>query len=136
LFFNLELFNTARRKGMERERRILIVDDEVNIRVLLSEELSPIGHVSCCSNGPEALRELKENQLDIVITDFKMPGMDGNELTKKIKNINPGIPVIMLSAVPPPESQADEIVVKSLIFDKLRTSINRLLNLSHSPVLL
>ena len=67
---------------------ILLVDDENSVRISLSEFLTKIGHkVICASSAFEALSFFHENEFDVVITDIKMPDMDGLELLKKIKII-------------------------------------------------
>ena len=118
---------------MER-KRILIVDDEAGIRFLLSEELRSECSVSCCANGKDALEAFSKNQPDLVITDLKMPKMDGNELTERIKDINPNMPVIMLTATPPAESQADEILKKSSLMKKFHSSVKKFLSIPPLPV--
>ena len=65
---------------------ILLVDDEEDIREVLSMSLTDIGyHVFEAQNGKEALRIFKEINPPIVLTDIKMPGIDGIELLQKIK---------------------------------------------------
>ena len=118
---------------MER-KKILVVDDEEGIRFLLEEELCSECDISCCANGIDALEEFNKSQPDLVITDFKMPGMDGNKLTRMIKGINPKMPVIMLTATLPLKSQADEILDKSSILEKVHLSVNKFLNISPLPV--
>ncbi|MGD1974993.1 MAG: response regulator, partial [Desulfobacterales bacterium] len=69
---------------------ILLVDDEPDIRDVLSLSLYDMGyHVYEAENGDEALRIFKDKQPSMVMTDIKMPGMDGIELLKKIKHENP-----------------------------------------------
>lgn len=67
--------------------RILIVDDEPMIRDLLEQALGKTGHdCSFAENGKTALKELADAPFDVVVTDIDMPGMDGIELSKIIKN--------------------------------------------------
>jgi signal transduction histidine kinase/CheY-like chemotaxis protein len=83
--------------------RILYVDDEPLLRELVSEILETDGHeVLCADGGPEALKVFhacrdKGHPVDVVITDFGMPVMDGAELTNRIKAISPASPVIMMT---------------------------------------
>ncbi len=78
---------------------ILIVDDEKNYLVVLEALLSPEGYeIVTADNGPDALRSIGNSDLDLVITDMKMPVMDGMELLDKCKKINPELPVIMMTA--------------------------------------
>jgi two-component system, NtrC family, response regulator len=78
---------------------IIIVDDEKHYPLILKEVLAEEGYIAYpASSGMEALDILRQETIDIVITDVKMPGMDGVELLSKIKEINPNIPVIVMTA--------------------------------------
>ncbi|MBW1887135.1 MAG: response regulator, partial [Deltaproteobacteria bacterium] len=80
------------------EQKILLVDDEEGIRKVLGISLTDIGYqVLAAENGEEALKLFKEMQPQIVLTDIKMPGMDGIELLKKIKEESPDTEVIMIT---------------------------------------
>lgn len=77
---------------------ILIVDDETDLREALVFDFS---RMKCtifeASNGQEALEIVNNNPVDIVISDVKMPHLTGTELLKKIREIKPDIPVVMLA---------------------------------------
>ncbi|KPJ98910.1 MAG: Fis family transcriptional regulator [Desulfobacterales bacterium SG8_35] len=78
---------------------ILVVDDEPNYLVVLSELLKDEGfEVLTAQRGEEAFRIAEEADLDLVITDMRMPGMDGVELLRAIKSYNANLPVIMITA--------------------------------------
>jgi len=78
---------------------ILVVDDEPNYLVVLSELLKEEGfEVFTAQSGEEGLKIAKENDLDLIITDMRMPGMDGLELLKTVKSFNQELPVIMVTA--------------------------------------
>ena len=78
---------------------ILVVDDEPNYLVVLSELLKDEGfEVLTAQRGEEAFRIVEEADLDLVITDMRMPGMDGVELLRTIKLYNANLPVIMITA--------------------------------------
>lgn len=78
---------------------ILIVDDEKNYLVVLESLLGPEGYeILTTVDGHNALRLVDEADLDLVITDMKMPGMNGMELLEKCKRIKPELPVIMMTA--------------------------------------
>lgn len=80
-------------------KKILIVDDELNMRLVLSAMLKKEGYeISAASNGKEALQILQSNKFAVVITDLKMPDVDGMELLIRIAERYPEIPVIMITA--------------------------------------
>ncbi|MBS1239032.1 MAG: two component system response regulator, sigma54-specific [Deltaproteobacteria bacterium] len=78
---------------------ILIVDDEKNYLLVLSAVLEEEGYeVLTALSGLEALETQKSSDVDLVLTDMKMPGMDGIELLERIKAYDPDLPVIMMTA--------------------------------------
>ncbi len=80
-----------------KKARLLVVDDEENIRFLFKEELEEEGYsVDVASNGLEALDKIKQAVFDLVILDIKMPGMNGIEALNEIKNTNKNLPVILV----------------------------------------
>ncbi|MFC1646599.1 sigma-54-dependent transcriptional regulator [Candidatus Omnitrophota bacterium] len=115
-------------------RHILIVDDEPLIRRSLSELLTMEGYsVSSASNGREALGLLKTYTADIVISDMKMPEMDGLQLLKEVKKNYPNIQVIMItgygsieSAVEAMKEEAYDYITKPIIDNEIKIVIERL----------
>src|SRR5256885_10009778 len=80
-------------------RSILIVDDEEPIRHVLTEVLGGSGYVvRAAADGEEALRELSANDYDAVVTDVRMPRMDGLSLVRAIQQVAPETTVIVMSA--------------------------------------
>src|SRR3954466_5362748 len=80
-------------------RSILVVDDEEPIRQMLTEVLSGHGYVvRAASDGEEALKELAVHDYDAVVTDVRMPRMDGLSLVRAIQQTAPDAPVIVMSA--------------------------------------
>ncbi|MBW1682420.1 MAG: sigma-54-dependent Fis family transcriptional regulator [Deltaproteobacteria bacterium] len=78
---------------------VLIVDDEKNYLVILEALLAPEGYeILTASDGREALRLIHQSDLDLVITDVKMPGMSGMELLEACKEAKPEVPVIVMTA--------------------------------------
>jgi two-component system NtrC family response regulator len=78
---------------------VLIVDDEKNYPPILGAVLEEEGFETLtAASGHEALRRLEEADVDIVLTDMKMPGMDGIELLEEIKKQDQDLPVIMMTA--------------------------------------
>ena len=80
--------------------KILIVEDEESIRRVLKKILSEEDkshEIVEAENGIEALNFIKKNQLDLIISDIKMPKVDGIEVLAYVKENNPDVPVIMIS---------------------------------------
>jgi len=78
---------------------ILVVDDEPNYLIVLSELLKEEGYeVITAQKGEDGLKIVQDTDLDLVITDMRMPGMDGLELLKSVKSYNKDLPVIMITA--------------------------------------
>jgi len=81
------------------QQSILIVDDDLNVLEVLDARLSSTGyHIFRCESGVEALQILKSNNIDLMISDMKMPGMSGMELLEKSRQIKPELPIIFLTA--------------------------------------
>ena len=79
--------------------RIIVVDDEPTQRELIGGFLQKQGHeVFLAGNGLEALAHIRERQVDLVLSDCRMPGMSGPELVLAIKAVNPEIPLILMTA--------------------------------------
>src|SRR5690625_7979962 len=81
------------------KNKILIADDEPNMIWALKRALIKEGYeVLSVENGEEAVESFKEQESDLVILDLKMPKMDGMEALTAIKEINPKVPIIMITA--------------------------------------
>lgn len=80
-------------------KNILLIDDDPVVRSLASGILRKNGYnVQTAKEGKEGLGMIAENVPDLVITDYQMPGMSGMDVLAKLKEINPALPVIMLTA--------------------------------------
>jgi len=78
--------------------KVLLVDDEVDFLEALVKRLRKRGlNVTAIGSGAEALALIEREPVDVVVLDVRMPGMDGLEVLRAIKKINPGIEVIMLT---------------------------------------
>src|SRR5580700_4349393 len=78
---------------------ILIVEDEPKLRRLLELDLSEEGHrVLAAPDGEQGLKLLRSESVDIVVTDLKMPGMDGLEFLHAVKRTNAALPVVVMTA--------------------------------------
>lgn len=84
---------------MNLKKKILIVDDQYGIRILLTEIFQKDGYETYqAGSGVQALTIVKEMLPDLVILDMKIPGMDGLEILKRLKEYNSDIKVIMMTA--------------------------------------
>lgn len=115
------------------DKKLLLVDDEEGIRKVLSISLSDGGYqVFTAENGEQALEIFQREAPPIVLTDIKMPGMDGIELLQKIKHQNPDTEVIMITghgdmelAIKSLKYQAIDFVTKPVNDDVLEIALNR-----------
>ncbi len=115
------------------QEKILLVDDEEGIRKVLDISLSDIGYkVYTAGNGEEAFKVFEEVNPPIVLTDIKMPGMDGIELLRKIKKTSPNTEVIMITghgdmdlAVRSLKYEAVDFVTKPINDDALEIALKR-----------
>jgi len=84
------------------KRTILVVDDDPSVRSLIVEALRQGGEYIAteAADGKEALEALRSNLYDLVISDIHMPGMNGMDLLSRIREINPAISVILITAFP------------------------------------
>ncbi len=80
-------------------KKVLIVDDQLGIRLLLEELFKKENYQTICAqNGGEALQLAADEEPDCVLLDMKMPGIDGIEVLKRLKDYQPNLPVIMMTA--------------------------------------
>ncbi|MBW1764589.1 MAG: response regulator, partial [Deltaproteobacteria bacterium] len=118
---------------LENEIKILLVDDEDDIRDVLNISLLDMGYsVHQAKNGNEALKLYKEITPDIVLADIKMPGIDGIELLKNIKQDDPDADVIMITghgdmdlAIKSLKYEAVDFITKPINIDALEISLKR-----------
>jgi CheY-like chemotaxis protein len=82
-------------------KHILIVDDEEAVGYVIERYLTIKGYrVSVAYSGEQALQAFRAERPDLVITDYKMPGMHGDELLRRLRALDPALPAIMISANP------------------------------------
>jgi CheY-like chemotaxis protein len=115
------------------QRRILVVDDEPFVCDAVKMMLAFDGHsVETASSAKEALAIFDKSKFDVVITDFAMPAMKGDELALAIKARNPHQPVVMITAYAEmlqsaanPLPGVDFIISKPFLLENLREAISR-----------
>jgi two-component system NtrC family response regulator len=114
---------------------ILIVDDEKNYLVVLEALLGPEGYeILTADNARDATRLIRDSDLDLLITDMKMPGTTGMELLQKSKKIKPDLPVIMMTAygtiemaVEAMKKQAYDYITKPFQNEELKLTVKKAL---------
>lgn len=119
------------------KKKILVVDDEEGLRLLYKEELEEEGaEVSLAASGMEALEKLEKDSVDLVLLDIKMPGMDGVEVLRRVKEKWKDLPVILCTAYPHYKHDfgtwaSDAYVVKSSDLTELKQTIKEILSKKH-----
>ena len=111
--------------------KILVVDDDVNACILLKSFLEEIDHdVIVSYNGEDALEKVKNLEPDIMLLDISMPGIDGMEVLRRVRQFNDKIGIIMVTGIND-ESEAkeaikkgaDDYITKPIDFDHLEESL-------------
>ncbi len=114
--------------------KILVVDDEAPIREMIKKGLSQMGGLNAevAQNGLEAIEKIEKDVFDLVLTDLKMPGMDGLELLKVIKGTRPEVMVILMTAYGSIETAveamrigANDYITKPIDLNELLIHISR-----------
>lgn len=114
-------------------KKILLVDDEEAIHLLYQEELENEGYeVYSALRGDEAMEKLRTVEPDLVILDINMPGMNGIEVLRQMKEINPNLPVILSTAYHEYKQDlgvwaSDDYIVKSTDLTTLKNAVRRCL---------
>ena len=88
---------------MPKPVKVLIVEDDVSVRgivVHVAKRTLPGARITTAGNGREALAQIAAEGADLVITDFQMPGMNGNEMVRQLRAQQLDTPVIMVSGTP------------------------------------
>jgi two-component system response regulator (stage 0 sporulation protein F) len=114
-------------------KKILVVDDEANIRELYREEFEDMGYaVTTVADGAEALAAMGTAKFDLVTLDMRMPDIDGIETLRKMKEKDSTLPVIICTAYEEYKHDfgswcSDAYVVKSADTSLLRETIKKIL---------
>ncbi len=123
--------------GLESMReKILIVDDEKEIRSLLSKALTKHGgfQIDVAENGEEALKKIEKDQFDLVLTDLKMPKINGLELIRRVATNQPNTLTVLMtghgsidSAIEAMKQGASDYLTKPLNLDEMFIRLRKVL---------
>ncbi len=114
-------------------KKILLIDNEENIQIVYREEFEDDGYqVASALSGEEGLKKFSEEKPDIVILDIHMPGMGGVEVLRKMKTLDPAVPVVLSSAYQEFKSDlgtwaSDAYILKSGDIGDLKKTVRELL---------
>jgi two-component system cell cycle response regulator len=122
-------------EGNELLSRILVVDDEEVVCRFLKRVLDGHGHqVEVCHGGREAIARLEDDSFDLVITDLKMPGVDGIDVLRKAKELDPLCEVVVITAYASVESAVEvmklgayDYISKPFNVDRIRIVVDKAL---------
>ena len=120
---------------MSTASNILVVDDEENVRITTAAILEQDGYVvDTASDGHEALAKIKEGDFDLVLTDLRMEGLDGNALLQELCTKHPSVVTVVLTGYASIESSIDALrcgvydyLVKPCVVDDLKLTVRRAL---------
>ena len=125
----------SKRMPFVDQERILVVDDEVDVGEMVSKIINLMGHEAVTAvNGKVALEILRNQPFSIMITDVKMPEMDGFELMKAVRDQFPGTYIICMTAHGASYSYTDVIgvggadyITKPFTIDEMMAKLNRVI---------
>ena len=115
--------------------RILLVDDNTHGLSARKTVLEELGHrITTASSGSDALEQFAPHKFDMVVTDYKMPRMDGMELISRLRKLQPGLPIVLVSGFVDSMGLSEENTGADVVIQKssnevshLVRSVNRLL---------
>lgn len=121
-------------------RRILLVDDDPGVREVVGFVLGLDHHIVVeARSGREALVQFKPDAFDLVITDYAMPGMNGQELASNLRQLSPGQKILMISGhahlLPHVRREVDLLLGKPFSVQGLRDAVETVLHTGEQPPL-
>ena len=119
-------------RDMAVRKRILLVDDERLVREMIRLAMGHVGFtVVEANNGAEALSLFAQERFDLVVTDYEMPFLKGNELAAKIRRLAPRQPILMITGFghnAGPHNPVNAVMGKPLNFARLQRTMDWLIN--------
>lgn len=123
-------------KGNDPMARILIIEDDEEMRSLLEDFLKEEGYKAVSAdNGPEAFHKMAQGSFDLLITDIRMPGLNGLDILSAVKKFQSQLPVLVITAFGGQEVYrrsmargADGYLEKPIHFHKLKSLIHELIS--------
>jgi DNA-binding NtrC family response regulator len=115
--------------------RVLIVDDEENIRFTLTQALASLPlDIDTAAEGEQALKKVEQGKFSLILLDLRMPGMDGMQVLERLRESRPEIPVVVLTAHGTIETAVDamqlgaiEFLQKPFVPEDVRRLVSRVL---------
>ena len=131
----------SRKSPSAVQLKILVVDDNANGLAARKSVLEEVGHkITTAKCGVEAITVFSEHKFDLLVTDYKMPRMNGLELIEKVRAVRPEIPIILISGfadtlgLDEESTGADAVIQKSSNeVSHLLRAVNRLMRAKTSP---
>ncbi len=118
---------TIEKRTYDRSTYILVIDDDDTLLKFFKIHLNKFfSKVLVVRNAKEAIESIKEQEIDLVISDIRMPRMDGIQVMKKVRQHDPAIPVFLVSGALLTDSQSDAVENKADAFLKKPFSIDEL----------
>jgi DNA-binding NtrC family response regulator len=125
-----------RKETPMRDKPVLIVDDEKNIRLTLAQSLETLGmETDSAEDGKEALAKLKEKEFGLILLDLRIPGVDGMEVLRQVRENNPDIRIIIITAygtielaVEAMKLGAVDFIPKPFVPEEIREMVARVLD--------
>jgi ATP-dependent Lon protease len=121
------------KENLTPKEKILIVDDEEIMRNFLLDVFIDEGYnLDLAVDGAEALEKISKNQYQLIITDIRMPGVDGTQVLKKAKESNPHVEVIVITGYASPQTKqecqrlgAAYYIAKPFQINQIRALVNK-----------
>ncbi len=124
------------------KKRILIIEDDDEMRSLLKDFIEEEGYeADSVEKGTYAFRKLMKESFDLIITDIRMPGYSGLEILPELKRLQPGIPIVVITAFGSEEVYrkalsrgANAYLEKPIHFHKLKELIQKIISTKEKVV--